>query len=404
MASSPSASPPSVRRVGVVGAGTMGAGIAQVAAQAGFHVRLHDIQQPFIERGLASIRASLERLVARQKLTEAEAKDVLERVHTTTELRELGDCEVVIEAAPEDMGLKREIFRSLHQYCPETAVLASNTSSLSITELGAASGRPDRVVGMHFFNPPVLMDLVEVVRGYGSSEESVTLVRDLARRFGKVPVLVQDTPGFIVNRVARPFYLESLRILGEGVADVPTIDACIRGVGFRIGPFQLMDLIGLDVNFAVTRSVFEQMFYEPRFRPHPIQQALVRAGHWGRKTGRGFYDYSVDPPAVAYFGPAWTEISDAFWQRWQQPSLAAGHVVGRVLAALINEAHFALGDGVASEADIDTAMRLGMAWPRGPFAWGQELGLALVRDTLDHLYAQYREERFRAAPLLRARA
>ena len=287
-----------VRRVGVVGAGTMGAGIAQVAAAAGLPVRLYDVEEAFVRRGLDAVRASLERFVSRGRLAAEEAAATAERLAPTTDLADFGDVDFVVEAAPERLELKREVFGQLDRVCPPEAILASNTSSLSITELAAATGRPERVVGMHFFNPPVLMALVEVVRAAQSGPESVRATVELARRMGKTPVEVADTPGFIVNRVARPFYLEALRILGEGLADVPTIDRVLELGGFRMGPFRLMDLIGIDVNFAVTSSVYEQSFYDPRYRPHAIQEQMVRAERFGRKTGRGFYEYDGDAGGV----------------------------------------------------------------------------------------------------------
>ena len=286
-----------IRRVGVVGAGTMGAGIAQVAASAGLAVRLYDVEEAFLQRGLDAVRASLERFVSRGRLSAEEAEAIVERLAPTTDLAHFADLDFVVEAAPERLELKRELFGQLDRICPPETILASNTSSLSITELAAAAARPERVVGMHFFNPPVLMALVEVVQAAQSAPESVRATTELARLMGKTPVEVSDTPGFIVNRVARPFYLEALRILGEGLADVPTIDRVLELGGFRMGPFRLMDLIGIDVNFAVTRSVYEQSFYDPRYRPHPIQEQMVRANRFGRKTGRGFYDYGADGDA-----------------------------------------------------------------------------------------------------------
>jgi 3-hydroxybutyryl-CoA dehydrogenase len=280
-----------VETIGVVGAGTMGGGIAQVAAQCGHPVILYDVTHEHAERGLDKIRTAFARLVEKHKMDQAQAGAILARITPTAGLNALSATAFVVEAAPEDLALKRDLFAQLDALCPPGAILASNTSSLSIAALAGATRRPDRVAGLHFFNPPALMALVEVVRADGTSDATLSALVDLARRWGKTPVVARDTPGFIVNRVARPFYLEALRLLGEGVADAATIDRLARAAGFRMGPFELMDLIGLDVNFAVTQSVFHAFFDDPRYRPHPIQQRMVDSGRLGRKTGRGFFEY-----------------------------------------------------------------------------------------------------------------
>ena len=271
--------------VGIVGAGTMGAGIAQVAAQAGCDVLLHDESGQSLARGMEKIAAGL-----RAGRGETEGAEALTRVHPCRAAGDLAAADVVIEAAFEDLAVKREIFRALESIVRPGTVLASNTSSLSITAIGALTRTPGTVVGMHFFNPAPRMKLVEIVRGGRTSDETLERARALALAMGKTPILCADTPGFIVNRVARPFYGEALRLLGEGAAGVEEIDRIVRlEGGFRMGPFELMDLIGIDVNYAVTKSVYERFFHEPRFRPHPIQERMVEAGTLGRKTGRGFY-------------------------------------------------------------------------------------------------------------------
>ena len=393
--------------VGVVGAGTMGAGIAQAAAQAGFEVVLYDIEETYLDRGRRAIGSSLQHLVERGHLADDERDQVLRRLTCTASFGDLAHAQLAIEAVPETLSLKLEVFGRLSETCAPDAILASNTSSLSLTEIGSSSGRAERVVGMHFFNPPARMKLVEVVRGEATDPEVVEATVALARAMGKTPVVCRDTPGFIVNRVARPFYLESLYMLGDGLADIPTIDAAMRGVGFPMGPFQLMDLIGLDVNFAVTSSVYQQRFHEPRFRPHAVQEGLVRAGRLGRKTGSGFYDYSTDPatPSVRRDSPP--RPGPPFeWDRWQAqtPDPEVAPLAARTLAALVNEAYFALGEGVASEVDIDAAMQLGTNYPRGLIAWGRDIGLSLVLDTVLALEDWYRDGRHIPAPLLREQA
>ncbi len=280
-----------MERVGIVGAGTMGRGIAYVAITHGAQVALYDVAAGALEAARAQIEAGLREAAAKGRLAEAEVENALARLRLTAAMEDLADADVIIEAAPEDLALKQEIFRQLDRLCQPAALLASNTSSLSITALGAATRRPERVAGMHFFNPAPVMRLVEIVRGLATSEETVRALADLARRWGKTPVIAKDTPGFIVNRVARPFYLEALRLVGEGVADPPTVDRLARALGFRMGPFELMDLIGLDVNLAVSESIYHAFFEEPRFRPHPLQRQMVQAGRLGRKTGKGWYEY-----------------------------------------------------------------------------------------------------------------
>lgn len=280
--------------IGVIGAGTMGAGIAQVAASHGHNVVLYDVQAQFAQRGLERIKQALERAVEKQKIDRVELEATLSHLWLTTDLGDLSTTTIVIEAVPEDMGLKRDIFNVLDHLCCEETVLCSNTSSLSITALGGTTRRADRVAGLHFFNPAPIMRLVEIVRGDQTSDETVTRLLDLTRYWGKSPVVTKDTPGFIVNRVARPFYGEALRLLDQRVAEVETIDRIVRAAGFKMGPFELLDLIGLDVNLAVTQSVYNAYFHEPRFRPHPVQQRLVDANRLGRKTGHGFYKYSTE--------------------------------------------------------------------------------------------------------------
>ena len=279
-------------KIGVVGAGTMGAGIAEVAAQAGFHTLVYDISQELIHKGLGRIRGFLHGSRERGKITVEEEQEILARLHSTVRFEDFQDSSLIIEAAPERLDLKREIFRQLDSICGSQTLIATNTSSFSVTAIAAATRHPERILGLHFFNPPPLMALVEVIQGDRTSTASIEKATDLMRQMGKTPARAKDTPGFIVNRVARPFYNEALRILGDGGATVESIDRIMKEAGnFRMGPFELMDLIGNDVNFAATESLYRSFFEDPRFRPSPIQHRMVMGQNLGRKTGRGFYVY-----------------------------------------------------------------------------------------------------------------
>ncbi len=281
-----------IKTIGIIGSGTMGAGIAQVAGLAGLEVILHDLSPEALANGMERIKRELRRGTEKGKVTPTGATETLSCIHPRKNFRDLANAEIIIEAAYEDLETKKGIFRRLDEIVAPEAVLATNTSSLSVTAIGSQTRTPESVVGMHFFNPPTMMKLVEIVRGNRTSDRTVSLASDLAVKLDKVPVVCRDTPGFIVNRLARPFYGEALRLLGDGIATVEEIDTIVvREGGFPMGPFALMDLIGIDVNYAVTRSVYEQFFHEPRFRPHAIQREMVDAGKLGRKTKQGFYTY-----------------------------------------------------------------------------------------------------------------
>ena len=377
--------------VGVVGAGAMGAGIAQVAAAAGHRVVLSDSKAAASGKARDAMTASLGKLVEKGKLTPTAKAELLGRISFIDALlaRDLSiykDCGIVIEAIVEDAGVKRTLFTALGGVVAPTTILATNTSSLSVASLAAAPANPERVVGIHFFNPAPVMPLVEIVPALSTSADVTTTARALVDSWGKTTVLATDTPGFIVNRIARPFYGESLRLLEEGIADCATIDWAMKQVGgFRMGPFELMDFIGNDVNYAVSSSVFEGMFFDPRYKPALAQRRLVESGRLGRKTKLGYYDYrdGAVMPSPTEDVKLGERISD------------------RVIAMLMNEAIDALYLRIASAADIDIAMTKGVNYPQGLLAWCDAIGPAKILKKIDELHAEYGEDRYRASPLLR---
>jgi len=366
--------------IGVVGAGTMGAGIAQVALEAGERVIIHDPEPGAMARARARIADGLVRRRRRISSAGGDAADPdepLDRLVEGPDLGALAGSALVIEAVVEDLDVKRSVFGRLDAIVADDAILATNTSALGVTAIGAATRHPDRVIGLHFFNPAPLMALVEVVAPATADPGIVERATDRVTRWGKTTVRTADTPGFIVNRVNRPFTLEALALLETGVGSVASIDGAVRAAGFPMGPFELMDLVGIDVNLAAAQAIFAGTSYEPRFRPSLIQERLVEAGRLGRKTGEGFYWYGDDGRRLAVAGAFATEDAGA-------DADASDEIVDRIVLAVIDEAYRALGDRVASAGDIDLALRLGAGHPRGPFAWAAELGgAAAVLDGLD---------------------
>jgi 3-hydroxybutyryl-CoA dehydrogenase len=385
-----------VTTLAVLGAGTMGAGIVQVAAEAGLEVLVHDPLAGSVERARERIAGFLRRKVEKGTLDADEAQRALARITVAPDLAALATADAVIEAIPEEVELKRAAFAQLDGAVSTGALLLTNTSSLSIASIASATRRPERVAGMHFFNPVPLMRLVEVVAGPMTAATHLASAVTLAEQLGKVPVVCADSPGFIVNRVQRALYLEAYRMLAEGTP-LDAIDDALRGIGFRLGPFELADLVGTDVNLAAGKQIHAGFFGDPRYRPLPIQQRVVDAGRLGRKTFGGYYDYAPDGTR----GRPWP---GAAVPPLGISALPAAQVEARALAAIVNEAASAVADGVASAADIDRAMQLAANWPRGPLAWGERIGLRQVVNALDGLHAAVPDGRYRVTPLLRALA
>jgi len=375
--------------IGVIGAGTMGAGIAQVAAQAGHKVVLSDTNPEQLLRAEQQIKKSIDKLIEKGKFTAQLGQEILHNLQFSTQLSEHSQASLVIEAIVENLSIKHQVFQQLEQVVGPTCVLASNTSSLSIASIGACLQDPSRFLGIHFFNPATLMPLVEVIPGVATQQEVTNQIENLIGSWHKTVVVCKDTPGFIVNRVARPFYGEALRIYEEGLADFATIDWAMTTIGgFKMGPFTLMDYIGNDINYTVTETVFAAFYYDPRFKPSFTQKRHMEAGLLGRKSGRGFYDYKEGSSA-----PVPTEDFNLGRQIFE-----------RILVLLINEASDAVFMQVASPAAVDLAMTKGVNYPKGLLAWADELGAGWVLERLESLFAEYGEDRYRPNPLLRRKA
>ena len=372
--------------IGVIGAVTMGSGIAQVAAQCGHSVYLMDANVEQLERAKTGVSKSMDKLVEKGKFTVDQKSNIESNIHYVARLEALSPCDLIIEAIVEKMEVKHAVFSALEKIVSSECILASNTSSLSIASIGSSLEKADRVIGIHFFNPATIMPLVEIIPAVQTNESTINEALTLIESWGKTVVLCKDTPGFIVNRVARPFYGEALRIYEEGLADFATIDwAMTHFGGFKMGPFTLMDYIGNDVNYAVTESVFQAFYFDPRFKPSFTQKRHSEAGFYGRKTGRGFYQYAE---GIETIEPIKDEIIGKI-------------IFERVLVMLINEAVDAVFMQVASVKDVDLAMTKGVNYPKGLLAWADELGLNWVLDKLSNLFDEYGEDRYRPNALLK---
>ena len=374
------------KRIFVVGAGTMGAGIAQLSAQKGFETWLYDLSADQLSKAQAGINKSLRSLLEKGKIDATSYEAILGRIQFVNHLDAAQHADLVIEAIVENLTVKHEVFKALEALVSPACILASNTSSLSIASISSALKQPERFLGIHFFNPATLMPLVEIIPSVLTHEVVVAQAQEIILAMGKTVALCKDTPGFIVNRVARPFYGEALRIYEEGLADFVTIDYAMTTIGgFKMGPFELMDYIGNDVNYTVTETVFEAFYFDPRFKPSFTQKRLKEAGLYGRKTGRGFYDYSMDRGNPT-------------------PDEALHQVIfKRIIAMLINEAYDAVLMQVASPSDVDLAMMKGVNYPKGLLAWSEEIGPSVILAQLNSLYERYGEDRYRPNALLKDR-
>jgi 3-hydroxybutyryl-CoA dehydrogenase len=372
--------------IGVVGSGAMGSGIAQVAATANHIVYVFDTNNEALQKAQTNLKTTLAKLVEKQKITADQQTSIFENIKFVSEINELASCNLIIEAIVENLAIKKTVFSNLEKIVGTDCVLASNTSSLSITSISAACAKPENVIGIHFFNPATIMPLVEIIPGIATSPEVTQSCKALVDSWNKVTVIVKDTPGFIVNRVARPFYSEALRIYEEGIADIPTIDWAMKEIGgFKMGPFELMDLIGHDVNYVVTETVWTQFYYDPKFKPALSQKRLLEAGFLGKKTGRGFYNYSEN-----------TNQPEA------RKDLELGtQIFKRILVMLINEAADTLYLRISSAQDIDLAMTKGVNYPKGLLKWADDFGIPNLLKELTALKDFYEEDRYRISPLLK---
>jgi 3-hydroxybutyryl-CoA dehydrogenase len=376
-------------KIGIVGSGAMGTGIAQIAAMAGCEVIIYDIDNDHLQKAKTNLNNTLAKLHDKGKIDAAMLNATIGKILYSDQLSAMAQCDLIIEAIIENIDVKKELFAGLEKLISPSCILASNTSSLSITAIASSLADASRCVGIHFFNPAPIMQLVEVIPGLQSKADVVDSVKKNIESWGKIVVIAKDSPGFIVNKVARPFYGEAIRIMEEGIASPQAIDYAMTSLGgFKMGPFALMDFIGLDVNYAVTQSVWQSFFYDARYKPSFTQKRLVDAGFLGKKSGRGFYDYNQSLPSLIP-----NEEEEAQMQ----------YIFHRILCMLINEAADTVQVGICSEQDVELAMQYGTNYPKGLLAWAQEIGYEEIIYTLDNLYDRYHEDRYRVSPYLRDR-
>jgi 3-hydroxybutyryl-CoA dehydrogenase len=375
--------------IGVIGSGAMGSGIAQIAATFGHSVFIYDTNKEALSRSKSNLESSLTKLVEKQKISSDQKNEIISKTTYSNTLSDFGNCDLIIEAIIEKLDVKQNLFSELEKIIKKECVLASNTSSLSITSIASACLRPELVIGIHFFNPATLMPLVEIIPGVATKPTIISPVKQLIDSWGKTTVVTKDTPGFIVNRVARPFYSEALRIADEQIADYATIDWAMKEIGgFKMGPFELMDLIGHDVNYIVTETVWTQFYFDPRFKPSLTQKRLLEAKFLGKKNGRGFYDYR----------------DGATLPQPNKDEKLGKYIFNRIICMLINEAADSLYLGVAKKEDIDLAMTKGVNYPKGLLKWADEIGLQNIANQLNDLHLKYEEDRYRTCCLLKEMA